>query len=341
MVCLLFSIDLYQIAPGREAVQEECLDKAGSVLDDISNLTSNRGISCDIKNVANKLKASLQQEEIRNIIVLAGGMLWSCIPALSSQPDEIHSQFLSATHRLLASKDRDNIVELLRPVLPDYSDKVIQWFLADFIIRLGKPVELFLIRALQAPLQVLIKTVPSFSDRDNLDDLEFQETVHFIGGSSVKKILNKGMRAQLNDVWQKVVEVVKHKFLIGSLVTASFEIIMQWTVTQDRGGLKYINEGVWFFFMSLSGVLKEVEKEYGSVPHRHVICRVMNCNIMLALWSEIIEESLSCEDSDFLLEEIVAAFTNTWGNGLARRHKNSNVNLVHNKMPLRSTVGKA
>lgn len=130
----------------------------------------------------------------------------------------------------------------------------------------------------------------------------------------------------------------KEIFSGSDLVSAPSSDIWSWTESQNRGGLKFIGEPVWCFLMALSGLLSKLEGNDGSLLHEEVLKAVINDDVLVVLWGEIVGDSLCAEDSEFLLCKVCYYFTNTWGEGIASRRKNAIPKLTRDKNTLRASL---
>jgi len=274
---------------------------------------------------------------VQRFFDVTADQLWKCIPAPKVQStSEFHSQYVAAIVSLL-SNNREVLMEALEScvIMPP---PVLQCFLCQFINLLSIRVEAAFVRAVRTPHVSSVYSGTS-ECRDNLQDREIQQTVHYVGGAAVKSVLSKATRASKSTNWKNISSVTQKRILVGELVEAPAEILCQWTDSRNRGVLKFIGSDMLVFFMALCEILKQLEKDDGSLLHAEVIQHVKTSYLMSLLWDELINDSLEEDESELLKYQLILSFTNTWGSSIAQRRLNAVVNPGDNEA-LRAKLSK-
>jgi len=174
---------------------------------------------------------------------------------------------------------------------------------------------------------------------DDLDDVNFQQTVHYIGGSCVKSVIGFSNRYKNNEKWKRIFDVVKEQMLVGSLVDAPSDDVVAWTNARDRGGLKFISESVWSLLMALSGILTKNEESHG-INLENVCQTFYSDEILMLSWMDIIQGKLDEEESKLLLNTFCDKYINAWGHGVTLRRKNTELNPTRGRTSLRSQLSR-
>lgn len=277
-------------------------------------------------------------DQLKAFVDLLGRELRKCFPSKASLPKKLYTNFKINVNVFLNGPGRGDLVNLLQDVSPSGTDiNVIQWFVGSVVMDMTEHVALLLFRTLSVSPSLPFEKATPPPDRDNPCDEEFQQTVHYVGGYTVRRCINCALRAKKTEIWQKSEKVLRQRFLCQGMQNAPPQRVIEWTQQQDRGGLMYIPEPVWVFLMSFTGILKSVETPDGSVLHTDVWSALHNCSVTMMLWSELCTD-VRMDVSDFLLREITQSFTNTWGNGAALRLKNTSGAFLKNKQTLRNSV---
>jgi len=90
--------------------------------------------------------------------------------------------------------------------------------------------------------------------------------------------------------------------------------------------------------MGVSGILRVMEQSKCPLQLDSVLNRIKRDTTVSALWADAIGESLSAEDSEFLLREVCYRFVNTHGHGMCLKEKNKISARLRDKAPLRATL---
>jgi len=315
-----------------ESFLEHCREKARSIIENIASTRGDVGLTGDAKKIAIKLLSS--ESDMNTFVDIIAKEIWDCLPPPSAiLLSRFNSIYVQSTNRFLADMEkRREIINCLSEILSEqFPTQTYEWFFGSVSLKLAREAEAFILQCMREPHQVLVSTV----NRDDVDDQKFQQSVYYVGGSAVKSVLRLACRSN-DKKWNSIVTCITENFLTGPLVSAPSSEVTEWTEAVDRGGLKLIKEKVFVFLMALSTILVKVEEDTGNVMHEKVMASVKEDPILL-LWDDIIEGSLSTEDSDFLLGKICYFFVNTWGAGVALRRKNEALGVT-DKAPFRSTL---
>lgn len=149
---------------------------------------------------------------------------------------------------------------------------------------------------------------------------EFKQTMHFVGGANIKKILRVSLRLRNpDDKSLAIIDTIRSTFLVVDLAEDTDEVLMAWTESQDRGGLCKINTNVLEFFVQLGRTIQPLERADGSLLASEVIETVSSSYEVISLWDEIIGGKLNGEVSFELLHELVCHFCVTYRNGIISR----------------------
>ena len=176
-------------------------------------------------------------------------------------------------------------------------DKLLKWFTGDFMTKLSHEVELFYLKCIREPCETLLnggrKSVPE--DRDNPDDPNFQSSVYYVGGSTVRSVRARAMRSTNDPTWKKIVVCINDRMIVGEGVNAPDSSVTNWLRSRDRGGLLHITEPMWTSLMALTGILVKVEEIDGSVPQSKVLDCVCSEQMICILSSNVISDKLRNE----------------------------------------------
>jgi len=175
---------------------------------------------------------------------------------------------------------------------------------------------------------------------DNLNSIDFQQTIHYIGGSTVKSLLRKAQKGLGTEAWSEIYDCMNKKFVVGLGLPGPGGDIEAFTDSMDRGGLKHINDKMWSFLIALSGILKEKEGDDGGILHEDVFAHVIKDDVMMFLWNDITEGFLKEDVDVLLLKKFCEFFTNTWLRGVILRRKNALLHVSRDKSSLRSRLSR-
>jgi len=196
----------------------------------------------------------------------------TCLPEFSSlsSVQNFNTKYLENVGTYLhTSANRDISLNALKPLMDfECSDEACEWFVTRFCDVLAVSTEAFVWNFVKEPLEAVCINYEHLDNRDNPDNLDFQQTVYYIGRSCMRSVLRQG-RNKKAERWQKVINCVKSKLLTRDLVRQPNDDIIAWTESMDRGGLQCINE-VWYFLMVSSSLLKRIELPGGII--------LINCN---------------------------------------------------------------
>lgn len=288
----------------------------------------------DIKLLASSL---LQVVEVdsnwRVFIDFVSDQIFSCFPSSTeTKVSQISQVFLKSLNTLMSGSERDECLQkMLACGAAASSPTVQQHFLNKFVEKLSFNLEEFIIKSMNNPSLFNFEEVSSCDDME--PDLNVKQTVHYVGGCVVRKILKRASQSTAPD-WQDIKAVTLSRFVTGSLADAPPDEIGAWTAVRDRGGLKHISHSVWVYLMGVSGVLKAAEEDDGSVLHARVWSLVRKDEGLQSLWSDCVGD-LNCAASEILQELVVTTFSNTWGQGVRMRRMNQLVVKASNNVSLR------
>jgi len=224
----------------------------------------------------------------RGFIDLVIVELWACFPPASRiEPSALNSTCVQNVSHLLADVNKRNLFRaslegIISPLNCPKPEKVMDWFVCEFVRLLSEAVETFYLRVLQNPREVILQQ----SQQNDLEDEEydlvggehesgttdsgedgksrsakFKQTIHYIGESAVRSTLRLALRSTGNEKWDHIYSCLKKRFVYSSHVDGVEEEVRKWTETRSRGGLTFVSEPCWCFFYGFKWHCKKMEKE--------------------------------------------------------------------------------
>lgn len=283
------------------------------------------GFASEILNAAKLLREKLLSDDwciiLQRIVIGLTSFFKSCNSYLT--PSDLRAAFLSSSTKFSVNQgERKEIIELLKKLI-NISERALNIFLGTFLRIFSSQLLGYFIHymlhdgeeATNIPLSArfCIATQPT-------DTLDFKQVIHYIAGSNVKSVLRTALRVKNpNSEWRRIVETIKRYFLVGEHAAAPDEILMEWTLTQDRGGLIKVGGLLLDFFVELGVTVNVLEHMDGSLHQSEVITAVTNSGKLIRLWDEAVKGSLPDDESFKLLHALCCHFCCSWRNGIVSR----------------------
>lgn len=284
-----------------------------------------QGVAPKVAEVATQLLAAWDDIQVKRFIEVTATSISSCLDKDKEEflfPSALAVSFYKKVSVLIVNKNQvNNLMERVEKVVLS-EVPVLQVFVPGFLMKFGDKV---LARAFHT------MTFGDSSDsatslnaryavtKQSTESLDFQQSIHYIGGSNVKSVLRTAFRNKSpNSEWRRVIDTIKKNFVVNSLAEAPRQELMAWTLAQDRGKLQKISDKALSFFLQLAREVKPLERLDGSLLNSEVFDVVGKSTSLLSLWDSL-RGSLNESESFKLLHAIVNHFCVTWRNGIVSR----------------------
>ncbi|KAK3915657.1 Sulfur carrier protein FdhD, partial [Frankliniella fusca] len=245
-------------------------------------------------------------------------------------PSALATSLVGQVERIISDIDLCNSFVDALHICDIFSSQVLDQFILEFSLNFASEVLKFISKTFREDLP----RRPQQAAPEELD-MEDRQVIYYIAGSIMRGYLKIARRSQKSVTWQNVVSVIKNKVLVdkptGDLVDS------EWTSDVDRGGLLYVSVDCQKFFVNLTKVVFQFEKNNGSIDYMDVISAVTNSSISV-LWDNIVSDSLPETVSINLMNDVVMCYCRTCGRGFAKRRLNSLRSKPMVSMPTRHLV---
>lgn len=278
---------------------------------------------------SSKMLDNISTEYSTAFIESLTGALYACF-ALGNKfvlPSHLREVYMKGSAILMANKEKkeDLHVKLLSAIDSEECDRDINFFLTTFMRKFSLKVLAYifhwLVNGEDSPIQLSEKKYIKI--KQNLDTVDFKQTLHYTAGSNVKSVLRNAWRKwRGHDEGQAVIKTIRENFLIDdgdAAKAAPDEEFMEWTLAQDRGKLIKINDLALNFFFELATIVKCLEHFDGSLYVDEVIQKFSSHPKILFLWEELVKETLPKQLQFRLLHSLCTYFCNTWRSGIISR----------------------
>ena len=172
---------------------------------------------------------------------------------------------------------------------------------------------------------------PSKSSSDNVNSLDFKQTVYYIAGFVTNAFLHK--RAEY-------IDVINKKF-ISSPGNECSEEVRKFTKEIDRGGLKHCSKDALDFYLILFEFLMSLETPQGMLPPEIIDDKVASNDVLMFVWDDLVSSDLDEEMSlDFLLETVEKC-SRVVAKGILKRRLNEVMQKPHVAIAMRPLLASA
>ena len=312
------------------------MEIAKRVLEDMEESFPNAGNGPKILSLINQVKLLLSSPEWKDFMMKLSASITKCLPSsynspgrgkIYPMPSEVRAIFTKGLSKILTTSIKSEYFQLLQEMLPQEKGEIIKLFLSTFIRRFGHLILAYVFRCMKkavAPNAVATTKKP----KTDAEMKWFKETVHYVGGSVIRRILKFALPLQEKYTkWNKITEVIRSHFLIGDLAFSPDEELIEWTKKQDRGGLLYLGDKALTFFTEVGLMSEELTSPAGDLDFDAVKTKILSGQVYY-IWDSLIQGELeSRADSELLLDLCIKHFCNTWGVGTAKMK----LNEMHSK----------
>ena len=292
--------------------------------------TPNAGHGPKLLYLLHQMKMLTSSPEWKNFVQVAGEDMIKCLPSSYNSPGrgktypmptEVRTIFNKGLAKILTTNVKQRYSNLVTEMLPQEKEDIILLFVSSFIRRFGPQVLAYVFKCMKLAVAPNAMAIQKKSKTD-AEMKYFKETVHFVGGSVLRRVLRFALPLQEKyEKWNNVIEVIRSHFLIGELADAPEEELMEWTKKQDRGGLLVIGDKALTFFSQVGLIAEDIETPAGDVDFESLKAKVL-CSETYYVWDGLIKDELPRVDSNFLLDLCCKHFCNTWGVGTAKMKMN-------------------
>lgn len=255
-------------------------------------------------------------------------------------PSVIRSAVLKGTNKLLNDNARcAQLKNLLRKCCADVKEEVITLFYGDFILQVSKKVLVFALKKMRGSTMESVQEERRKRSSDRIDSTDFLELVYYIGGAVLSGLIFKGQGySDTSPVWRLYVDVLKERFLRNDNNACS-DAVRMFTECKDRGGLTHMSDNAFNFFVFVFDLLMSLEGEKGSLPEDVVDVSILNNDVVICLWDELVAGSQLDEDQ---VVDLLVQFSNKCVRvvmkGIMKRRLNEQLKKSYSSMALRARL---
>jgi len=317
--------DVYAAPPELATVQAESIRMAEEVLRDIVQFNSKNSINGErIIQDVNLLLHHLNSEKFCEFLKCLCENLFQCLKLGNNfvMPSQIREKYVINTAVFMCDLDRRSRLMCMLTELLNFPQHKLDVLLTAIVRRFSQKVIAFILHWLQhGEGSPIVKFASLYRVNDQSTEcLEFKQIMHYVGGANVKKVLKNCLQLKHpTDQSTRIVTVIKSRFIAGDEAEAPDAVLMEWTISQDRGKLIKISAQALDFFVYLGKTVQALEHLDGSLWIDEVIEKVSDSPHLIILWDGIVKDSLSQEESFQLLYALCHHFCITWRNGIISR----------------------
>jgi hypothetical protein len=229
-------------------------------------------------------------------------------------PSTLLNTVTGAAEYLLSDREqRDHLVEHLTEVAPASTSKeIMQNFICDYILKCVTELISFISLSVRGSNNQALKTV-RFNEED-------QQIIHYCAGANIRGFLNMAKRFPRNESWKRIALCIQSQIL-ESDSAASGNQQKIWTESQSRGRLLDVNAKAVDFFMCIYKCCILCERSDGCLQF-HDVLKKLHEEGGTAIWDCLVSDTLSPKESLNFMNGVVRSFTQTCGNGIARKRLN-------------------